>query len=345
MRHNSNNSNESSRDNFMVSLPVPIDTRKYLIGRIAFVDVLIASPFVLITALFLYILYQLDYWSSTAVIVICVPAVVAILAQLTKHPVRREISYIEYGVLWKLFYRKRQKEFYKRKGAINMEDTQDSRKVLGVKGVYLGCYETPKSLVRVFEVSSVNLSLANKSEKRDTLESFRVFLTSLEFTNQLQFCKIAQPISLDRHLENFKKNKRTGDNADVKAMLQKSYENHMNELGKNRNLVARKNYIVLSQPIKNKDKQKALLEIDTKSAILIQKLSSLTMSRSSLSVHQLDDEELTLLLHTTIDYDSAVSVGRNILKRTRSGYNVSMDEESARNLIVSLERAISHDVN
>lgn len=338
MRHDSNHSNESRRDNLMVQLPVPIDSRKYLIGRIAFVDVLIASPFVLITALFLLFLYRSGLWNTYVAVFLCLPTIAVILAQMTKHPVRKEISFIEYGLIWRYFFKKRQKVFFKRKGEIDMSDTYDSRKVLGVKGVYLDCYETSKNLVRVFEVSSVNLSLANRSEKKSTLDSFKVFLTSSDFFHQLQFCKIAQPINLDRHLKNFRNIERHGSNDDVKAMLNRSYEKHMLEVGKNRNLVARKNYIVLTQPIRNKDKDKALLEIDNKSAILVQKLSNLVLDSSSLSVKQLNSEELTLLLHTTLDYDSAVSVGRHIIKRSNSTSDVSMGEETAKRLIESLKR-------
>lgn len=344
MRQNSNDTNESRRDNLMVTLPVPIDSRKYLIGRIAFVDVLIASPFVLVTALFLYILFRLGLWNTYVSVFLCLPTIAVILAQLTKHPVRREISYIEHGVLWRFFFKKRQKEFFKRKGEIDMSDIYDSRKVLGLKSVYLDCYQTSKNLVRVFEVSSVNLSLANRSEKKATLDAFKVFLTSSDFYKHLQFCKIAQPINLDRHLENFRKIERHGEGNDVKAMLNRSYEKYMMDVGRNRNLVARKNYIILTQPIKNKDLDKALLEIDNKSAILSQKLSNLVLDQQSLTVKQLNSEELTLLLHTTLDYDSAVSVGRHIIRRASSYSDVSMGEDSAKKLIESLQRDLEYNI-
>lgn len=344
MRHDSNHLNESRRDNLVVQLPVPIDSKKYLIGRIAFVDVLIASPFVLVTALFLYLLYRLGLWNTIVAVFLCLPAIAVILALITKHPVRKEISFVEYGVLWRFFFRRRQKEFFKRKGEIDMSDVYDSRKVMGLKGIYLDCYETSKNLVRVFEVSSVNLSLANKSEKKATLDAFKVFLTSSDFFNQLQFCKIAQPINLDRHLQNFRNTDRHGESNEVKSMLMRSYEKSMLDLGKSRNLVARKNYIILTQPIKNKDKDKALLEIDNKSAILVQKLSSLVFDQSSLNVKQLNSEELTLLFHTTIDYDSAVSVGTHIIRRAKSSSDVSMGEESMHKLIESLKRDMEYNI-
>ncbi|MDT0193672.1 hypothetical protein [Exiguobacterium sp. BG5(2022)] len=342
MRHDSRLLNESMRDDLKVQLPVPIDTKKYLIGRIAFVDVFLASPFLLITALFLYLLYGSGMWNITAAVFLCLPAITVILALATKHPVRKEISFVEYGLLWRLFFKKRQKEFFKRKGEIDMSDIYDSRKVMGLKGVYLDCYETSKNLVRVFEVSSINLSLANKSEKKATLDTFKVFLTSSDFFTQLQFCKIAQPINLDRHLQNFRQGKRKENIDEVKSMLIQSYEKSMLDLGKSRNLVARKNYIILTQPIKNKDKDKALLEIDNKSAILVQKLGSLVFDQSSLTVKQLNSEELTLLFHTTIDYDSAVSVGSHILRRANSSHDVSMGEESMSKLIESLQRDMEH---
>jgi len=336
--------NTSSHDALKVQLPVPIDSRKYLVGRIAFVDVFIASPFVLITALLLFGLWKIGFWNNYVALILCIPTVVVVIAQTTKHPIRREISYIQYGILWKYLYRKREKVFVKRKGKMDMSDTQDARRIIGIKGTFADCYETSKNLVRVFETSSVNLSLSNKQEKKSSLESFRIFLTSGDFYSSLQICKIAQPINLDRHLINFKaQRKRLMENVtDLNSvsskaieMLAKSYEKEIQDISKNRELVTRKNYLVLSQPIKG-DRDRALEILDGNSKLLMSKLQGMIFEQTSLQVKQLNNEELTLLLHTCVDFDSSVSVGNQILKRTESYSEVSMGEETARQLATTI---------
>jgi len=352
MRNSSNEKNGLAHDDLTVQLPVPIDSRKYLIGRIAFVDVFITSPFIVITALLLIFLKSHDLLNKYVFIISCLPAIGVIAGQMLKHPVRKEISYTQYAVLWKYRFKKRQKVFFKRKGQIDMSDTQDARRVLGIKKPYADCYETPKNLVRVFEVSSVNLSLSNSAEKKASLESFRTFLTSSDFYRRIQFCKIAQPINLDRHIFHFNTNrKKSIDNlsnpSDIALkgmeMLAKSYENEIQNISKDRNLVTRKNYIVITQPIKN-DRDKALELIDGTSKILISKLEGLIIDRSSLKVHQLNNQELTTLLHTCIDFDSSVSVGSHILKRTESYSEYSMGEDSAKKLVATLTKELQQSI-
>ena len=336
--------NEPYHDDLKVHLPVPIDSRKYLVGRIAFVDVFIASPFVLITALFLFGLWKLGLWNNFVAVLLCVPAGVVVIAQTTKHKVRKEISFIQYGVIWKYLFKKREKVFVKRKGTMDMSDTQDARRVIGVKGTFADCYETSKNLVRVFETSSVNLSLSNKQEKRSSLESFKVFLTSSDFYTRLQICKIAQPINLERHLINFN-NERAKSMSKINElnpvasqaveMLAKSYQKEIHNISKNRDLVTRKNYLILSQPIKG-DRERALEILDGNSKLLMSKLQGMIFEQTTLQVKQLNNEELTLLLHTCVDFDSSVSVGQHILKRTDSYSEVTMGEETARQLATSI---------
>ncbi|MDI3236183.1 hypothetical protein QK289_14305 [Exiguobacterium antarcticum] len=352
MRNSSSEKNGLTHDDLTVQLPVPIDSRKYLIGRIAFVDVFITLPFIVITALLLVFFKSLGLLNQFVFIFSCIPAAGVIAGQMLKHPVRKEISYMQYAVLWKYRFKKRQKVFFKRKGTMDMSDTQDARRVIGVKKPYADCYETSKNLVRVFEISSVNLSLSNSSEKKASLEAFRTFLTSSDFYKQIQFCKIAQPINLEKHLLHFhtKRNQsidKLSNPSDISLkgmeMLAKSYESEIHNISKDRNLVTRKNYIVITQPIKN-DRDKALELIDGTSKILISKLEGLIIDRSSLKVHQLNNEELTLLLHTCIDFDSSVSVGNHILKRTESYSEYSMGEDSAKKLIASLTKQLQQSI-
>lgn len=335
---------EQMRRELKVQLPVPIDSKRYLIGRIAFVDVFLLLPFVLISGLSVFFFYKVHFLNQWTIIGSFIPTVLIAVAQFTKHKVRKEISFIKYGILWKYQFKKREKEFFYRKGALDMADKQDARKKIGIKTVFADCYETKdKRLVRVFEVSSVNLSLSNKSEKRSTLEGFKVFMTTINFLKSIQFSQIAQPINLTRHIQHVTKNNKDQQN-DIKRMLLKSYKGYVEEIQKSRDLVTRKRYITISQKI-GSDREKALDQIDQQSKLLTSKVESMSFDYSSLSIKQLNNDDLTKLMFTCIDYDSAVSLGDHIISRASNRSDLSVGEESAKKMIDTLTRQLKEKIN
>ncbi|QII26977.1 hypothetical protein G3M81_23085 [Bacillus paralicheniformis] len=332
------------RNELKVQLPVPIDTKRYLMGKVAFIDVAIFSPFLLLSGLLIYLFYSCGILNKYTFIFSISPSIAIIAFQMIKHPVRKEISYLKYKVLWRYNYKQREKEFFYRKGAFDMADKQDVRRKIGIKSTFADCYETnDKRFVRVFEVSSVNLSLANKPEKKSALESFRVFMTTINFLDSIQISQIAQPINLSRHLQHISK-RQQGEESHVKRLLNKGYRNYIENIQKSRELVTRKRYITISKNI-GSDREKALDEIDQLSKLLITKVESMTFDYSTLSVKQLNNDELTKLMYTCMDYDNAVSVGDYIIERANDRSSISVGENTAKDLIDVLQRQLTEKVN
>ncbi|MEK6189802.1 MAG: hypothetical protein N2A99_02295 [Carnobacterium alterfunditum] len=335
---------EQMRKDLKVQLPVPIDSKRYLIGRIAFVDLLIISPFLLLSGLSLFLLYKADVLNQWTLMLSALPTVIVAGMQFTKHKVRKELSFIQYGIFWRYKFNKREKKYFYRKGAFDMADKQDARRKIGIKSVFADCYETNDNrFVRVFEISSVNLSLSNKSEKRAALETFKVFMTTINFLKTIQFSQIAQPINLTRHMQYMNTTNKNQDN-ETKKMLQKSYGKYIEEIQKSKDLVTRKRYLVISEKI-GSDRDKALDQIDQKSKLITSKVEGMTFSFSSLSVNQLNNDELTKLMFTCVDYDSAVAVGEHIVSRASNRSLLSVGEESAKQMIETLTKQLKEKIN
>ncbi|MEK5105009.1 hypothetical protein MKX83_24010 [Cytobacillus sp. FSL M8-0252] len=335
---------EQLRNELKVQLPVPIDSKRYLMGRVAFIDLAIFSPFLALSSLFIYIFYSIGLLNQYTFIISSIPSVAIITFQMMKHPVRKEISYLKYKILWKYYFKKREKEFYYRKGALNMADKQDARRKIGIKATFADCYETTdKRFVRVFEVSSVNLSLANKTEKRSALDSFKVFMTTINFIKSIQFSQIAQPINLSRHLQ-IVLNKQKDEENLAKILLNQGYRKHIEEIQKSRDLVTRKRYITISKNI-GSDRERALDELDQQSKLLMTKIESMTFDYTSLTIKQLNNDELTKLMYTCTDYDNAVSIGEHILDRASNRSSISVGEKTAKNLIEVLQRQLREKIN
>lgn len=334
---------EQMRNELKVQLPVPIDSKRYLIGRISFFDLALISPFFLITSGSLYLFYLMGMLNKYTVIIAILPTIAVAGMQFTKHRVRKEISFIQYGIIWKYKYKKREKTYFYRKGELQMKDKQDGRRKIGIKNVFADCYETKDNrFVRVLEVSSINLSLSNKQEKKSALESFKVFMTTTSFLKSLQFSQIAQPINLTKHLHHVKKNNKEQDN-EIKNMLMKSYENFILGIQSSRELVTRKRYVIISQKI-GSDREKALDQIDQLSKLTISKLEGMTFDYASLSAKQLNNDELTKLMFTSVDYDSAVVLGDHILSRTSNKSSISVGQDTAHKLIETLTKQLKETV-
>lgn len=336
---------EQMKKELKVQLPVPIDSKRYLIGPIAFIDLLIMSPFLLVTGISLFISYRLGILGQATILLSLLPTVVIASLQLIKHKVRKDIPFLVFGVLWKIQFKKREKTFYYRKGALDMADKQDARRKIGVKSIFADCYETTdKRFVRVFEVSSINMSLMNHNEKKSVLESFKVFMNTLNFLKSIQFEQIAQPISLSRHINLFQQKNKNEEN-EAKRMLFKSYRTFMtDEVQKSRDLVTRKRYIVIAKKI-GADREKALNDIDSQSQMLISKMEGTTFDYTTLSIKQLNNDELTKLMFTCVDYDSAIAIGDHIVSRASNRSAVTVGTDTARQMVETLTREINEKIN
>ena len=158
----------------------------------------------------------------------------------------------------------------------------------------------------------------------------------------IQFSQIAQPISLTRHIQSVVRKNRDEKN-DVKRLLIKSYRNYIDEIQKSRDLVTRKRYMVISQKI-GSDREKALEEIDQKSKLLITKVDAMTFVDTSLTIRELNNDDLIKLMYTCVDYDSAVAVGDHIISRANNRSPITVGEETAKQMIETLTKQLEEKI-
>nr|WP_316047515.1 hypothetical protein [Planococcus glaciei] len=154
--------------------------KKYLYGNISFQDVFIVSPFLVFGAIISYFLYKAGHLNQQLLLISFIPAMIVTVFQLNKHPIRKNLSLLQYKVIWKLRAKRRNKEFHYAKGALPMSRKEgDTRTELGLANIANGCLEsTDRKLIKVLEVSSVNLSLMNELAKRMCFQPISLLSTT-----------------------------------------------------------------------------------------------------------------------------------------------------------------------
>lgn len=327
-----------------VELPLNIDTKKYLIWKISFQDLIFVSPFLIFSAVTVILLHKSGHLSRATFFPTILPTILMIVVQSIKHPIRKNLTFLDYGVLWKIKYKRRNKEFYYSKGEIDMDNAQDTRLMLGIKNVFSGAYETTDNrFVKVLEVSSVNLSLMNRSEKKSIYESYRTFINELQLIKKIQLASIAQPINLTRYLHWI--DKETSNELDhPKRMLGRSYKKYIENIQKSKNMVTRKRYIIIDQPISS-DREKSLDELERKIKIVKSNLENMLTGDTRLEAKVLQNDELIKLMYTSLDYDSAQALGDFIVGRAQNQVNISLGEQTAKRIIETYQKQLEENIN
>lgn len=327
-----------------VELPLNIDTKKYLVGNISFPDLLVISPFLVLSILSLFIIYKLGKLSTGPIIVSLAPTFFISVMQMIKHPTRKNLSFLTFRMIWRFKFKKRQKEFIYKKGELNMtSDDNDVRKKLGVKNIFSGCYETTDNrFVKILEVSSINLSLMNDKEKESIYEGYRTFLNELQMKS-IQIEQIAQPVNLSQYLL-FVDRKTESEKGYAKRMLTRSYKSYIENIQKSRNMVARKRYLILSQPIKM-DREKALGEIERLASIVQLKIENMLMGSAKLTAKILQNDDLIKLLYTCLDYDNAQAQGNYIVSRANKKTDITLGVNSAKEVLEAFEKTLKESIH
>lgn len=343
-RENTIDRRERLKGEGKVELPLNIDTRKYLFANISFNDVFVVSPILIISIIIIFTLFKTGNLSTVTAIVAITPTVFIGAFQIIKHPIRKNLSFLKFRVLWKLQYNKRQKDFFYTKGEIDMANETDVRKKLGIKNIFSGCYETPDNrFVKVLEVSSLNLSLMNRGEAQSIKEGYRTFINENQLVKNLQISVVAQPINLSRYMLHVEEETSKETNP-AKRMLAASYTDFVEDIQRNRNMVARKRYIVIDHPIGN-DREKALEEIERNATIILTKIENMLTGHSKLNAKILSNDELMSLLYTCLDYDNAQSLGEHIVDRANNKMDITLGETSARDIISQFEKQLKNSIN
>ncbi|WP_254179232.1 hypothetical protein [Cytobacillus oceanisediminis] len=327
-----------------VELPLNIDTKKYLIWKISFQDLIMVAPFAIFSGAMLVYLRKSGNLSLDTFFPSIIPVIFMLVIQSIKHPIRKNLTFLDYKLKWRFKYVRRNKTFYYSKGAIEMDNTQDTRLQLGIKNVFSGCYETTDNrFVKVLEITSVNLSLMNRSEKRNIFESYRTFLNELHFIKRVQMAQIAQPINLTQYLLHIDK-KTSGEQDRAKRILAASYKKYIEDIQKSRNMVTRKRYIIIDNPISS-DREKSLEELERKVKILKANIENMLTGDSRLEAKILQNDDLLKLMYTTLDYDSAQALGNYIVGRAQNQVSISLGEHTARKIIDTYQKQLEEKIN
>jgi len=315
-----------------VELPMNIDDKKYLIGNLAFKDIAILLPAILLTVAIVYLYYTIAGTINQVIIIISfAPTALMMVLQMTKHPERKNIPLWQYKILWKIRYNNREKNFYYSKGTFDMKKTKesvgDTREKLPIKNVANGCIETKgNKLVKIIEVSSINLSLMNNADRRSVFESYQSFINELELNDldekEIQISQIAQPINLDSYAAWVMETAR--DDKPALRKLKDAYLKQIDDVQKNKSMVTRKRYLILSVP----DKNNALDNIEMKSNHIQFKLENMLSGYEKLQAKILKNDELIQLIYSCIDFENAQSQGSGIVSKANAQSQIVLGEQT-----------------
>lgn len=320
---------ERLREKNKIELPMNIDDKKYLFAKVSFKDLAVISPGLILTIGFNIIYLNLNGFNQVAVIISTLPTLLLMMLQLLKHSERKNIPLWEYKFLWRFKYKQRQKDFYfsKGKGSMNQNGEQSTKDKLPISNIAHGCIETKDNrLVKIIEVSSINLSLMNNSDRKDVFEYFQSFINDME-TKDFQLSQIAQPINLDSYSAWIAETAR--DDTPALRKLKDAYLKQIDDIQQNKSMVTRKRYLSVS--IKN-NKNNALDELEMMTNNIQFKLENMLKASDKLRATILKNGDLVKLLYTCIDFENAQSQGSGITEKAQYQSSIVLGKSSKEEL-------------
>lgn len=319
-----------------IELPMNIDDKKYLVGNLAFKDLMVMIPAFLVTFVILYLYYLITGSLNQVIIIISLtPTLLMMVLQMTKHPERKNLPLWQYKFLWNIQFNSRKKDFYYSKGPMNMtkrrEMEEDTRYKIPISNVANGCIETKDNrLVKIIEVSSINLSLMNQTDQRYVFEAYQSFINEME-EKEFQISQIAQPINLDSYFAWVTETAR--DDTPALRKLKGAYLDQIDDIQKNKSMVTRKRYMIISVP----NKGDALGNIEMKANHIQFKLESMLSGYESLNAKILKNDELIKLIYTCIDFENAQSQGNSIVDKVNSQSPIVLGEKTWKEFDLALK--------
>lgn len=301
---------EKLRGEGKVELPLTIDTKKYVIWNISYRDIFITLPFAAIGVVIILILYLINgKLAPNHIIIAFAPAVSVLVFLLIPHPSRKNLSFLQYQVWWKIQFNRRQRRFFYTKGGIDVgkgkkKQEKDIREALEVKNVYNDCYETVNTLVKVIEVSSVNLSHLPKRDRDMIYQSYETFLNDKPKDIDLQIAKIAQPVNLKSYYNHYRE--MFGNEQDyAKKLIQQGYLNMVEQIQKSKSMVTQKRYVIISKKYTEATREKVIASLTDHANNLVKMLENMLSGHYKLSAYVLNNDQLFELIYTCIDYENA----------------------------------------
>ena len=294
---------QKMKEEGLLEIPMAIDSSRYFIGNVRWADIVYTAPFVFLSIIIIYVLYNTGNLNTSTATFSFLPPILVLLFFLVKHTDRKNISLFAI-MTWKIKYKMSNNEFELSKER-KKEMKDDIRSELGIFNIANDCYETlDNHLVKVIEVSSVNLTGMSKSDRLKTLNAYQSFLNHLPIDLfPLQLEQFSRPINLKNYLQ-YIESKNADQKDFVKRMLTESYINKTNEIQKSKKMVSKGRYIILREKVTS-DKNESLNKITHKAEMLVSELSNMLSEKHKLHAEILNNEELFDLIYSAIDYENA----------------------------------------
>jgi len=316
------------REEGLIEIPMAIDPSRYFIGNIRWMDIVYTSPFVLISIFIIYIFNKTGNLNTTSFFFSFLPPALVLTTLWIKHPDRKNISLVQ-SIYWNFKYKfsKKQYELTKERKE-SMKD--DIRSQLGIYNISHDCFETldKKELVKVIEVSSINLSGMNYNERNKVYRGYQNFLNDFpQDVFPIQINEFSRPINLKKYL-NWVQDKTSKEDNHIKRMLVDSYINKTNQIQKAKNMVSKARYIVVSEKI-GANKERSLNKLDENTERMISAIESMFSDRNKLEAKALNNEELFEYIYSSIDYENA-QISQSVERNRNINYvdNITLGNET-----------------
>lgn len=306
---------QKMKEEGLLEIPMAVDSSRYFISNIRWADIVYTAPFLLLSIIILYILYNTNNLNTSTAVLSFLPPILVLLVFWVKHADRKNISLITI-IKWKLQYK-----ISKKKYALSKEREKDMkddiRSQLGIYNVANDCLETlDNNLIKVIEVSSVNLTGMSNNDRMKTLGAYQSFLNNYPFDSfPLQIEQFSRPINLKSYLQ-WVEQKNSNERDYVKRVLTESYVNKTNEIQKSKKMVSKARYIIIHEKI-GSNKEKALEKINQKAETMVSGLSNMLREKHKLNAIVLDNEKLFDLIYSAIDYENA-QINQGMRDKTKS---------------------------
>lgn len=301
--------------NFVGKVDLEVDKDRYLVGNLRWKDVIITLPFALLGALISYLLYKysgLNFSSKGAFIIYAIifsPAILVFIstsAQAIEYD-RKEVKLIN-RVFYQRHFSKKKKIFQYTNDKINgkRDFMEDIRSQFGIYDISKECYELldeDDHIVKVIQVSCINVTALPKSDQRKIYKSFETFNNKLDFRLfPIQITTKTTPINLDQYIENCREIFTNSENK-ADRLFGDSYLKFANDIQKDKKMVSKSPYIVIKRKKKsNEDSYQVLEELAER---LVSSVENMLPSQYALKAKILNNEELYKLLHFSLDYQNA----------------------------------------
>ena len=190
--------------------------------------------------------------------------------------------------------------FGKKKQPQKEKTVQD---LIPIRNIYNEMIETKDNkLIKVLDISAVNMSLMSHSEQAEVYEGYENFLNTID--KNLQINRVSTPVNLKDYIADLQTKLEKIDNP-YKRKILKSYIWYANNIQEDREMIRRSRYIVLDESFTDeKSKDKAIRKL--KLRVEDYKIKIEEMLRSPrLEVRELSNLELEKYLHMFFDYENA----------------------------------------